>query len=53
MHHFVPDDGIVVEHIYSGCSGGVYIFFVLFNLDLFNLCIAWVINMSTELKKMV
>jgi hypothetical protein len=23
--------------------------FVFFNLDLFNLCIAWVINMDTEL----
>jgi len=29
MHHFVLDDGIVVEHIHSGCSGGVYIFCVV------------------------
>lgn len=27
-----------------------FTFFVLFNLDLFNLCIAWVINMITELE---
>ena len=29
MHHFVLDDGIVVKNIYSGCSGGVYIFYVV------------------------